>query len=108
MGLDVGIISIQYLPRPRGPAYDFAWELADEAQISGYMSSEGNNWAAFTQREVLLLLEERVRRKTLGAVAEVEILMWIRSLPWDEWQDDLDLVSDPDDDAGCIELHFNW
>ena len=97
------------LPRRRsGPAYEFAWELAHEAQVSGYMGGEGNNWAAFTQRQVLRMLERFVERKTLGAVAEVEILLWIRSLPWEDWEPDLDLTSSNDGGRGRIELHFNW
>ena len=27
MGLDIGVVQINYLPRPDKPAYDFAWHL---------------------------------------------------------------------------------
>ena len=53
MGLDIGIISITYLERPHGIAYEFAGKMALEASVDGYMHGEGNNWGAFTQRQVL-------------------------------------------------------
>ncbi len=121
MGLDVGIIKIQYLPRPTGHAYEFAWELAIEAGANGYMHGEGNNWGGFSQRQVLRMLDEFAVRKQLDAPARTEIIDWLRSLPWDDWQDDLVLhntTDDEDDDSildydperhgGLIELHFNW
>ena len=30
-------MSVEYLERPRGITYEFAWELAAEANIRGYM-----------------------------------------------------------------------
>ena len=121
MGLDIGIISINYLERPRGNAYQFAWELAVEASAYGYMHGDGNNWGAFTQRHVLRMLDEFAEKQTLDASAKAEILAWVRSLPWDGWKDGLspgDTTHDDDynpvldhnqeQDGGLIELHFNW
>ena len=119
MGLDVGIIKIQYLPRPTGHAYEFAWELAHEAGANGYMHGEGNNWGGFSQRQVLRMLNEFAKREQLDAPARTEIIDWLRSLPWDDWQDDLALPDPTDDEdpildhdperhGGLIELHFNW
>lgn len=122
MGLDIGIISIEYLKRPDDIAYRFAWEMAIEASTSGYMHGDGNNWGAFTQRQVLDMLDDFVRSRRLDDTAEAEILEWLRSLPWDGWRDELDqgtgpghqedynpvLDRDPEQDGGLIELHFNW
>ncbi|MBI4328994.1 MAG: hypothetical protein HY685_03910, partial [Chloroflexi bacterium] len=120
MGLDIGIIRITYLDRPRGITYDFAWEMAQEASVSGYMHGEGNNWAGFTQRQVLGLLEDFANRRNLPDLVKADILAWLRSLPWDAWDDDLDISVAQDDDhdammdgpneqdGGLIELHFNW
>jgi hypothetical protein len=121
MGLDIGIIKITYLDRPTGFAYRFAWELAIEASVCGYMHGEGNNWAPFTQMQVLLLLENFAAQNRLDDAAKSEVLEWVRSLPWDGWIDDLDVpLGDQDDDdldvsnapndevGGLIELHFNW
>jgi hypothetical protein len=124
MGLDIGIISISYLERPQGEAYEFAWALAIEASGSGYMYGEGNNWAPFTQRRVLRMLDEFAERNGLDQSGRTQILQWLQSLPWDGWRDDLDLSTaaaddDEDDfspvldgssdrDGGLIELHFDW
>ena len=121
MGLDIGIISIRYLERPQDMAYEFAWELAIEASVNGYMYGEGNNWGAFTQRQVLRMLDAFVASRGLDASAKGEILAWVQSLPWDGWRDDLDpgaasvaegydpiLDYEQDQDGGLIEVHFNW
>lgn len=122
MGLDIGIISIRYLERPQGVAYEFARELAAEASVNGYMYGEGNNWGAFTQRQVIEMLDRFVEREALDSDATAEVLAWIQSLPWDGWRDDLALDGlqdsdddfspvldvEPDRDGGVIELHFNW
>ena len=42
MGLDIGVVQINYLPRPDKPAYDFAWHLNindDEADWNGSSST---------------------------------------------------------------------
>ena len=121
MGLDIGIISITYLERPRGFAYEFAKEMAVEASVAGYMHGEGNNWGAFTQRQVLGMLDEFANHRNLPDLVKADILAWLRSLPWDGWQDNLAASTDPPDDGydpildydesedgGLIELHFNW
>ena len=121
MGLDIGIISINYLERPGGRAYEFAWELAVEASVYGYMYGEGNNWGAFTQRQVLHMLDDFAETQRLDASARAEVLAWVRSLPWDGWKDGLVAADTPHDDdydpvldhdqeqdGGLIELHFNW
>lgn len=123
MGLDIGIISIRYLDIPKGIPYRFAWELAIEASVDGYMSGSGDNWAPFTQRKVLKMVDEFVQNRDLSPDDKSEILNWVQSLPWEDWQDDFDPatptnadeddydpVLDHDDgqDGGLIELHFNW
>ncbi len=121
MGLDIGIFTVKYLERPRGRAYDFAWELAIEASANGYMHGDGNNWGAFTQRQVLHMLDDFAEKQRLDASAKADILAWVRSLPWDGWQDNVVFDDTTEDDdynpvldhdqgsrGGLIELHFNW
>jgi len=124
MGLDIGVISINFLSCPEGRAYEFAWELAEEASVNGYMYGEGNSWGGFTQRQVLGALDDFARRKGLDDVDKAQVLAWVRSLPWDSWNDDIGLSAaptsdseddydpvldqDPNRDGGLVELYFNW
>lgn len=93
MGLDVGVISIRYLERPSGHAYEFAWEMAVEASGSGYMSGEGNNWGYFERDDVRELLDGFSAREKLSAEERESVWAWVESLPWK---------------GDGIELHFNW
>lgn len=123
MGLDIGIMKVEYVERPGGVVYDFAWHLAQEAADDAYMSGEGNSWIPFTQRQVLRMLDGFTRERGLAPTERLEVRSWLASLPWiGGWQDalppgdgrdredDYHPVVDNDDgrDGGIIELHFNW
>ncbi|MBM3948100.1 MAG: hypothetical protein FJ312_02440 [SAR202 cluster bacterium] len=121
MGLDIGIISIRYLDRPDGWAYEFAKELALEARVNGYMAGEETTGGAFTQPQALRMLARFAGEKHLDDVDKADVLDWVEPLPWDGWDDDLptDLADDEDEydtpmdyheatGVGVIELHFNW
>ena len=123
MGLDIGIMKVEYLPRPRGVVYDFAREMAAEGAFDAYMFGEGNSWIPFTQRQVLRMLDKFASERGLSPQERLEIRAWLVSLPWiGGWQealppsdgrdqeDDYYPVVDNDDgrDGGIIELHFSW
>jgi hypothetical protein len=85
MGLDVGKVTIEHLPRPAGLANDFAWHLAEKASCSG----EGNAFGFYRRSE----LEEQA--KTFASELGLdEIKEWIGSLPWGK--------------SGYLILTFNW
>ena len=87
MGLDVGKVEIEYLPRPEGLAKEFAWELAGEASCGG----DGNAFGFYLRSE----MEERAKAFAQGNILAEEILKdWIADLPWDE--------------SGYLTLTFNW
>ena len=123
MGLDIGIMKFEYLERPGGVVYDFAWHLAEEGAFDAYMFGEGNSCIPFTQRQVLRMLDAFTRERGLAPQERLEIRSWLASLPWiGGWQEALPPsdgrdqedgyypVVDNDDgrDGGIIELHFNW
>jgi len=87
MGLDVGKVNIEYLPRPAGIAYEFAKQLACEASCVG----DGNAFGFYLRDE----MEERAREfaEDKGA-SERELMDWIATLPWDE--------------DNYLTLTFNW
>jgi hypothetical protein len=87
MGLDVGKVEIEYLPRPAGLAYEFVTQLACEASCIG----EGNAFGFYLRSE----MEERAKEFAEGNPLSEQILMdWIDSLPWGE--------------DGYLTLTFNW
>jgi hypothetical protein len=93
MGLDIGIMSVQILERPRELAYRFAWELAHEASVYGTMSGDGNSLGFFNKPEVRRLLGEFAEQHAFTGDQTSEVWDWVESLPWD---------------GDDIELHFNW
>ena len=123
MGLDIGIMKVEYLERPKGVVYDFAWHLAQDGAFDAYTFGEGNSWIPFTQRQVLRMLNEFASERGLSPTERLEVRSWLASLPWiGGWrnalppddgrdrEDDYHSVVDNDDgrDGGLIELHFNW
>jgi hypothetical protein len=87
MGFDVGKVTIEYLPRPAGLAYEFITELAGEASCVG----DGNAFGFYLRSE----MEERAKEFAKGNVLAEEILKdWIATLPWDE--------------NNYLVLTFNW
>ena len=87
MALDVGKVSIEYLPRPTGLAYEFAKQLASEASCIG----EGNAFGFYLRSE----MGGRAKAFAQGNIlAEMILKDWIATLPWDE--------------SGYLRLTFNW
>ena len=94
MGLDIGIIRVDYLPRPSGPAYAFAWELAEQESAAGYMHGEGGSWGWLERGQVSALLERFATERGLSAPERARVEAWVASLPWDG--------------GGALEVHFGW
>ena len=123
MGLDVGTLTVQYLQRPMGVAYEFAWELAEAASEDHFVSGGGGRWAPFSQRAMVELLDEFTGRRRLVGAQRDELESWIASLPWIAWQPNLAVTTPHDQgrtarffsddydeakDGGFVELYFNW
>ena len=87
MGMDVGKVSIENLPRPQGLAYEFINELACEASCAG----DGNAFGFYLRDEMEGRAKEFAKSNEL---AEQILRDWIASLPWDE--------------DGYLVLNFNW
>ena len=88
MGLDVGKVSIEYLPRPDGAAYAFIGKLASEAGCAG----DGNAFDSYFRDEMERRADKFVKdRLRLPGITRQEVEVgkkaitdWIASLPWDE------------------------
>jgi hypothetical protein len=92
MGLDVGKVTIEYLPCPEGLAKQFAWRLASEASCW----SDGNAFGFYFKQELEQQAKEFLAEEKLNGnpLAEDILKDWIDSLPWDE--------------KGYLVLTFNW
>ena len=93
LGLDIGTLSISFLERPGEAAYEFAWEMAAQANVDGYMGGDGNCWGAFTKEQVRGMLSDFSSDNGLSSRQEAAVWAWVESLPWD---------------GDDIELHFSW
>ena len=94
MGLDIGIIRVEYLDRPSGAAYDFACELAEQETSAGYGWGEGHSWGWLERERVSALAERFAAERGLSATERAAVRAWVASLPWGA--------------AGAVEVHFNW
>ncbi len=94
MGLDVGVVRIQYLDRPHGAGYEFLWQLAIDADKADWeVSSEANSFIELSRENMLSQADWFVSENGLDDDNSRLIRDWVNSLPW---------VSD------MIMLHLGW
>ena len=94
MGLDVGVVNINYLDQPHGATYDFLWYLNGHAEVAEWLTgSEGSTFIEITRET----MDEQVRKfqseNDLSQNGFERIQRWIASLPWK---------------GDVIMLHFGW
>ena len=83
MALDVGVVQIDYLDRPRGAAYRFAWYLAGEWDNDAWEVSSGENvFAEFDYDHLTRQAYEFIISEGLVSVEARQIMRWVRNLPW--------------------------
>ena len=94
MGLDVGVIQVDYLPRPVGQAYRFLWYLNENADGADWNGSTAENtFAQYTRETLWAQLRDYASRNDLSESERRGLRRWIDDLPW---KDDL------------ITLHLTW
>ncbi len=93
MGLDVGVVTIEYLERPDWPIYGFLQALMSDPDVGtefdpfDYEAGWGDGWEgnAFYEfnRDVLLgRADGWAMQKNLGANDRAMLLRWIDALPY--------------------------
>jgi hypothetical protein len=94
MGLDVGVVRITYLERPKEPTYSFLQDLPadgmDEHWGGGW---PGNTIVEFEREQLTQEATDWAMRRNLGANERTGLQSWIDNLPWD---------------GDTIMLHLNW
>lgn len=94
MGIDVGIVKINYLERPPRPIYDFLWNLAEDFDHDTWGGSwEGNAFLEIMRRRMLSKARAYVKGKGLSQEDSDKLKAWVRGLPWD---------------GDTVMLHLNW
>ena len=94
MGLDVGAVQIDYMDRPSGAAYRFAWHLAGHCDDDAWQVFSGAN--VFTEYEhdhLLSVANDYIESEKLSVAQAAEVIVWVRGLPWRN---------------GTVMLHLGW
>ena len=103
MGLDVGVMTFQYLEKPDDLLYDFLWHLHWQTSFDNevWQVSEGMNTILEIERPLMLKhATEFVSEDKIDEASEKRIFKWIEDLPWDEGG------GEEGDDV--IALHLSW
>ena len=94
MGLDVGVVKIDYLDRPDEPTYGFLRYLVIHVCAAEWGGGwEGNAVLEATKRRMLALGRLYARQQDLSQYDRQKLTQWINELPWD---------------SDAIMLHLNW
>ena len=92
MGLDVGVVTIQYLDQPREPVYAFLNELLNEAAV-GLEAEEddefvwdaswaGNGLVEFDQGYLERRTTQWATDRNLSDAERAALADWVSALPW--------------------------
>lgn len=94
MGLDVGVVSINYLDRPVDKTYDFLWYLNHNAEEADWLTgAEGSTFIEITSDTMDEQLCRFQSENRLSPDDVEGVQRWIASLPWK---------------GDVIMLHFGW
>ncbi len=100
MGLDIGVVTIDYLDRPETPVKEFLFHLAtdaflgcadeeyeedtnDEEQYIWGGSWGGNTLVEFSRSYLNWKADRWVSNQSIGAEERITIRRWIDELPWE-------------------------
>ena len=94
MGLDIGTVNIDYLDRPSGAAYRFAWHLAGEWDDETWEVYSGENvFAEYDYGHLISRAQDYISAEGLESAEARQVMRWVRNLPWR---------------GRTVMLHLNW
>ena len=83
MGLDIGVVSINYWDRPIGATYDFLWYLNVHAEEADWITGgEGSTFIEITRETMDEHVQKFQSENILCQNAFERIQRWIAALPW--------------------------
>ena len=93
MGLDVGVVAINYIPDPQPPVYDFLYDMLlnpytgiddghddDEEYWGGSWS--GNEFYEFGRAGLISRVENWARARAVSMAEKDDLISWVEALPW--------------------------
>ena len=84
MGLDVGVVDIEYLETPRRPISGFLSELAGEDLDEGWIGGwDGNVFLQILQEDLERRAREYASEQGLSQDDVHKLLSWVGGLPWE-------------------------
>jgi hypothetical protein len=88
MGLDVGVVKIDYSYHPRGVVKDFLLDFAIFPEHVPEHDTWGGGWEAnsifeWSKRRIIRKANRYAKEHNLSEESSKEILDWIRNLPWE-------------------------
>ena len=97
MGLDVGVVQIDYSQtRPFGAAYQYAWELMAYDDLGGdcwKVSVGGQVFSELAYETMANHAMGYIESKDLNSSEGHQVMRWVRGLPWR---------------GGVVMLHLGW
>ena len=94
MGLDIGAVNIDYLDRPSGTAYRFAWHLAGQWDDERWEVYSGANvFAEYDYGHLISRAQDYISAEGLESAEARQVMRWVRNLPWR---------------GRTVMLHLNW
>lgn len=94
MGLDVGVVRINYIERPRGIVYGFLWYLDYHAFDADWEVSCGSDtFVGYTYGNIVGQAEQFSEMEDLNEHDRAQVMSWIGKLPWNQ---------------STIMLHLTW
>ena len=83
MGLDIGAVQIEYMDRPNGAAYRFAWHLAGHWDDESWQVFSGENvFTEYGYDHLVRVANDYILSARLGDTQAYDVLTWVRGLPW--------------------------
>ena len=91
MGLDVGVVTFEYLPEPQPPVHDFLYDLLLDPYTGIDEEYEDDDWGGswddngmyeFSRSGLTSRAKIWAGDRSIGQSGENGLLNWIEALPW--------------------------
>ena len=93
MGLDIGVVNIEYLQRPEQPIYGFLLDLMGDPDVGTDMDlldggspwevgEGGNVFYEFERGELMRRADGWAVKQQIDASDRTKLLQWVDNMPW--------------------------